>query len=58
MKQVPHWGSTNIRGHHKKNLKYHGDLVPRICAPLALTLVYSVGEDSCLVGCCRVSAGK
>jgi len=33
MKQVPYWGSTNIRCHCTK-CSHHGNLAPRICTPL------------------------
>ena len=33
VKQVPKWGSTNIRGHRIKCSR-HGDQAPGICAPL------------------------
>ena len=37
MNDVPYLGFSNIRYHHPK-FSQHGDLVPRICAPLTFSV--------------------
>jgi hypothetical protein len=55
-KQVPFWGSTNIRYHHTK-FSYHSDLAPSNCAPLYecnLTVwyfIYLQSADYCITVC-------